>query len=142
MMRDNRGQVSLEYILIFTVSLILLVVFTLPLTHVAIENTMDVSDTLDVKSDLSKIAQAIEKVYGQGQGSKQSVHIDSSKDRKINIENNYISSNLKLADSSNKVEKIYFESTLPKSSIYISKGENKIIVEWPVNSENMKIYAK
>ena len=44
--------------------------------------------------------------------------------------------------SSNKVEKIYFESTLPKSSIYISKGENKIIVEWPVNSENMKIYAK
>ena len=53
---------------------------------------------------------------------KQSVHIDSSKDRKINIENNYISSNLKLADSSNKVEKIYFESTLPKSSIYISQG--------------------
>lgn len=141
-MMDNKGQVSLEYILIFTVSLILLVVFTLPLTHVAIENTMDVSDTLDVKSDLSKIAQAIEKVYGQGQGSKQSVHIDSSKDRKINIENNYISSNLKLADSSNKVEKIYFESTLPKSSIYISKGENKITVEWPVNSENMKIYAK
>lgn len=142
MMWDNRGQVSLEYILIFTVSLILLVVFTLPLTHVAIENTMDVSDTLDVKSDLSKIAQAIEKVYGQGQGSKQSVDIDSSKDMKINIENNYISSNLKLADSSNKVEKIYFESTLPKSSLYISKGKNKITVEWSVNSENMKIYAK
>lgn len=141
-MMDNKGQVSLEYILIFTVSLILLIVFTMPLTHVAIENTMDVSDTLEVKSDLSKIANAIEKVYGQGQGSKQSVHIDSSKDMKINIENNYISSNLKLADSSNKVEKIYFESTLPKSSIYISKGENKIIVEWPVNSENMKIYAK
>lgn len=141
-MMDNKGQVSLEYILIFTVSLILLIVFTMPLTHVAIENTMDVSDTLEVKSDLSKIANAIEKVYGQGQGSKQSVHIDSSKDRKINIENNYISSNLKLADSSNKVEKIYFESTLPKSSICISKGENKIIVEWPVNSENMKIYAK
>jgi len=142
MMMDNKGQVSLEYILIFTVSLILLIVFTMPLTHVAIENTMDVSDTLEVKSDLSKIANAIEKVYGQGQGSKQSVHIDSSKDRKINIENNYISSNLKLADSSNKVEKIYFESTLPKSSLYISKGKNKITVEWPVNSENMKIYAK
>ena len=141
-MVDNSGQISLEYLLIFTVSLILLIIFTFPLAHVAIENTLDVSDTLEVKSDLSKITQAIEKVYGQGQGSRQSVNIDSSGDMKIDIANNCISSNLKLKDSSNKVEKIYFKSTLPKSNLYISKGENTIIVEWPLNSESMKIYRK
>ena len=141
MMLDNKGQTSLEYLLIVSVSLILLIVFTIPLTHVAVENTLDVSDALEVKSDLSKIAQAVEKVYGQGQGSKQSVKIDSSKDMKISISSNYISSNLKLKDSSNKVEKIYFKSTLQKSNLYVSKGENTIIVEWPINSEYMKIYA-
>ena len=141
MMLDNKGQTSLEYLLIVSVSLILLIVFTIPLTHVAVENTLDVSDALEVKSELSKIAQAVEKVYGQGQGSKQSVKIDSSKDMKISISSNYISSNLKLKDSSSKVEKIYFKSTLQKSNLYVSKGENTIIVEWPINSEYMKIYA-
>ena len=79
MVRDNGGQVALEYLLIFAVSLILLIVFTMPMVQLAIADTMDVSDTLNAKSDMSKIAQAVEEVYGQGQGSKQTVRIVSSK---------------------------------------------------------------
>ena len=141
-MKDNNGQISLEYLLIVTVSLILLIVFTIPITQNSIENTLDVSDALEVKSDLSKIAQAVEKVYGQGQGSKQSINIESSKDIKVNIADNYVSSNLKLKDSTVKVEKIYFKSSLKKSSVNLKKGENTVIVEWPINSENMQIYLK
>ena len=79
MIKDNSGQVSLEYLLIFAISLIILVTFTLPLTELTIENTLDVSDTLDVKSDLSQLSQAICQVYGEGQGSKQTVTVQSSK---------------------------------------------------------------
>jgi uncharacterized protein (UPF0333 family) len=61
-MIDSRGQVSLEYLLIFVVSLILLIAFTLPLAELTIGNTLDVSETLNVKSDLSKVSQAIEEV--------------------------------------------------------------------------------
>ena len=68
--KDEAGQVALEYMLIFAVSLILLIVFTLPLADLTISNTLDVSDTLDVKSDLSEIADAVKQVYGQGQGSR------------------------------------------------------------------------
>ncbi len=139
-MMDDKGQVALEYMMIFAISLILLIVFTLPLAELTVQNTLDVSDTLNVKSDLSKIAQAVKQVYGQGQGSRQSVNIVSSDDLKVNIANNYISSNVKLNDGSNKVEKLYFKSTLEKSSIYLSKGENSIIVDWPESSENMRIY--
>ena len=139
-MMDDRGQVALEYMMIFAISLILLIVFTLPLAELTVQNTLDVSDTLNVKLDLSKIAQAVKQVYGQGQGSRQSVNIVSSDDLKVNIANNYISSNVKLNDGSNKVEKLYFKSTLEKSSIYLSKGENSIIVDWPESSENMRIY--
>ena len=122
--------------------LILLIVFTLPLTELTIGNTLDVSDTLNAKSDLSKISQAIEEVYGQGQGSKQTVHAVLSNDLKVNVANNYISCNLKLNGGQIKSEKIYFKSTLEKSDIYLRKGENSIIVEWPENTENMQIYVE
>lgn len=141
-MVDDRGQVSLEYMLIFAISLILLAVFTLPLTERTIENTLDVSDTLDVKSDLSKMSLAVKEVYGQGQGSKQTIHIVSSKDLQVNVADNYISCTLKLNDGQSKTEKMYFKSTLEKSSIYLKKGENSIVVEWPENCENMQIFVR
>ena len=60
----------------------------------------------------------------------------------VNVASDYISCNIKLKDGKNKDEKIYFRSTLEKSSIYLKKGENSITVEWPENSENMQIYVK
>ena len=106
MINDNSGQVALEYLLIFTISLILLIVFTLPLTQMTIENTFDVGDTVNVKADLDRITQAIKQVYGEGQGSKQSVNINSKEAIKINIDSNTISTNLKLHDGSYKFIKI------------------------------------
>lgn len=142
MVRDNAGQVALEYLLIFAVSLILLIVFTLPLAQTAIENTLDVSDALDVKSDMSSIAQAIKQVYGEGEGSKQSVTIQSPRDVDLNVASNYLSTNLKTKSGQGKLVKVTFNSNLEKSSLKLSKGENIIIVEWPVGGENMQIYQK
>ena len=142
MIREDRGQVALEYLLIFAVSLIILIIFTMPLTEIVIEDTFDVSDSLKVKSQMMDVSQAIRQVYGEGQGSKQTVHIVSSKDLTFNVANSYISSNLKLKDGSNKNFKVSYKSTLGKSNIPIKKGVNNIVVEWPVDSENMRIYKK
>ena len=142
MIREDSGQVALEYLFIFAISLILLVVFTLPLAEFAIEDTFDVSDTLTVKSQLAEISQAIGQVYGEGQGSKQTINIVSSKDLTFNIANSYVSTNLKLKDGSNKNIKVSYKSTLAKTSIPIKKGVNRVVVEWSVGSENMKIYKK
>lgn len=142
MMSDEKGQISLEYLLIFTISLIILIIFTLPLSEMTIKNTLDISQTLDMKSDLSKLSQAIKQVYGQGQGSRQTVLINSPSYQKLNIGNNYISCNLKLKDNSNKLIKLNFESNLDKSTISLSKGDNVMIVEWPEGSKNMKIYKQ
>lgn len=142
MVNDNKGQVALEYILIFAISLILLAVFTIPLTQQSVENTLDVSDALSFQSDLSKITHGIEKVHGEGQGSKQSIEIISPRDIKVSVANNYISCNLKLKSGSSKLIKINYKSTLEKTNIHLNKGENTIIVEWPADSENMYIYTK
>ena len=142
MMMDSRGQVSLEYLLILAISLILLLVFTLPLTELTIQNTMDGSDAMNMKSDLSKLSHAIKTVYGQGQGSRQSVNIVTMQSVKLNIDNGHASCNLKLKGGASKTVKENYDSNLKKTSIPLGKGSNTIIVEWPVGSYNMRIYKK
>ena len=139
-MTDRRGQISLEYLMIFAVSLIVLIAFTLPLTQYGIETTMDVSDSLKLKSDLSKLSSAIEQVYGQGQGARQSVNIQLTKAIKININDHKISADLKLKGGSKKLVDVDCKSNLKYSSLSLKKGSNRIVVEWPVGSENMEIY--
>ena len=142
MIGEDKGQVSLEYLLIFAVSLIFLMVFTLPLTQQAIENTMDISDSLSAKSELSKISLAIKEVYGEGQGSKHTVDLNSNNKIKIAVTDKYAYCNLKLKSKETKQIKEYFNSNVEKTSITLDKGANTVIVEWPVNSENMIIYRK
>lgn len=140
MIKEECGQISLEYILIFTISLIILMIFTLPLAENSIKDTLDVYDSLNVKSDLSKISCVIKQVYGQGQGSKQTVKLESKNNLNVNVQNNYISTSFKLKNNSKKDIKEYVVSNIKKSSLHLTKGENVIVVEWPINCENMLIY--
>ena len=141
MMLDDRGQVSLEYILIFAVSLIILIAFTMPFLNETMSNTFDVSDSLKTKADLSKLADAIKQVYGEGEGSKQTVSIDVYKPVKIDVSNNQISSKIKLNNNQYKVEKINVHSKLKTGTFKLNKGKNSLVVEWPVGNENMILYA-
>ena len=110
--------------------------------YMEVLSIIDVSDTLDVKSDLSQLSQAICQVYGEGQGSKQTVTVQSSKSITLNIANSYVSSNLKLNNNENKLVKVKCNSNLDKSTLKLNKGANVIIVEWPMNSEKMIISKK
>lgn len=141
-MKDNRAQISLEYILIFAISLLVLMIFTLPLAEDSIKNTVDVSDSLNARYCMSNIAQAIKEVYGEGQGSKRTLDIDSDKQIRVSVSDSYISCSVKLKSNSNKQIKENFKSNLKKTSITLNEGKNAIIVEWPVGSENMLIYKK
>ena len=115
---------------------------TLPLTEQAIEDTLDVSNALAVKNDLSKITHAIGEVYGEGQGSKQTVNIMSQDKLKIYLTNNHIFCKLKLKSGLYKSIDDYYESNLASYSITINKGENILVVEWPENRDNMIIYTE
>lgn len=117
-------------------------VFTLPLSEESISNTLDVSDSLNVKYCMSKVAHAVKEVYGEGQGSKQTISMDSPKNIKVTAGNNYISCKLKLKSNQYKEIKEYYSSNLKKTSINLEKGENTIIVEWPVGSDNMIIHKQ
>ena len=141
-MKDNRGQVSLEYLLIFAVSLIILLAFTLPLLEWGLENTMDVSNSLNAKSELSKLSDAISMVYSEGQGSRQTVYLTMDNSVNVKISSSYISTVLKLSDGKNKQFKLNHNSNLNSGSLFLDKGRNKIVVEWPGDSERMIVFKK
>ena len=139
---DDKGQVSIEYLLIFAVSFIIMIAFTLPLLEESMSTTFDVSDSLKLKSDLSKLSQAIKEVYGQGQGSRCVVDLDINSPVKVNIADSYVSSKIMLKDKQYKEIKIPVKSKLKSTSFKLSKGKNTFVIEWPVDSENMVIYEK
>ena len=139
---DDKGQVSLEYLLIFAVTLIILIAFTLPLLEESMNNTFDISDSIKAKSDLSKLSHAISQVYGQGQGSRVTLDLDIDKPIKINIANNHVSSKIKLKNNQYKEIKIPVKSKLKATSFKLSDGRNSLVIEWPVGSEYMAIYTK
>ena len=142
MIKEDKGQVSLEYLLIFAVSIILLIAFTLPLAEIGLEKTLDVSNTMNAKGELSKLSNAVSQVYGEGQGSKQTIYMDLDKSINVKITNSYFSASYMMKDSKTKEFKLYHNSNLNSGSLFLDKGENKIIVEWPINSEHMIIYKK
>jgi len=114
----------------------------LPLLEGSMSTTFDVSDSLELKSDLSKLSQAIKQVYGQGQGSRIAVDLDINSPVKINIADNYVSSKIMLKNKQYKEIKIPVKSKLKSTSFKLSKGKNTFVIEWPVESENMIIYKK
>ena len=142
MIKEDKGQVSLEYLLIFAVSIILLIAFTLPLAEIGLEKTLDVSNTMNAKGELSKLSNAVSQVYGEGQGSKQTIYMDLDKSINVKITNSYLFASYVMKDSKTKEFKLYHNSNLNSGSLFLDKGENKIIVEWPINSEHMIIYKK
>lgn len=142
MMKESRGQVSLEYLLIFAISLIILVAFTMPFLVQSMDMAFDVSSSIGAKSDLSKMTHAIKQVYGEGQGSKQTVTIDADVPVKIDVANNHVSSKIKLKNGDNKVVKMNVKSTLKTNSFKLNKGMHTFVIEWPVGSKNMIISEK
>ncbi|WP_407424704.1 class III signal peptide-containing protein [Methanobrevibacter sp.] len=142
MIKEDKGQVSLEYLLIFAVSIILLIAFTLPLAQFGMEKSLDVSNSINAKGELSKLSNAISQVYGEGQGSKQTVYLSLDKAINIKITNSYLSASYNMKDGKIKELKLNHNSNLKSGSLFLDKGENKVVVEWPIDSGEMNVYKK
>ena len=108
----------------------------------AIERTGDVSNALNVKGELSKLSGAISQVYAEGQGSRQTVYLDVNKPVYVKITNSYISASVKMSDGKSKTLTLNHNSNFASGGISLDKGENKIIVEWPIGEEKMTLYKK
>lgn len=139
MIKDKKGQLSLEFILIFAISLIILTIFTIPLSEIAIGNTLEIADIANTKSDVTKIANGISEVYSQGQGSKKTIHIDSNRNYILKISPKSISTTLTLENGDTKTIKSSHNYNNINTNINIEKGKNKIIINWKENLDYLTV---
>lgn len=103
---DNKGQIALEYLLIFFILLIILSIITIPLLYEGIEATNDVTKTVKVKSFLTELQKNVKLIYSLDTGSKRTIGVYVPSDMVIYYTlrsgRHYVYTNLMLSDGSNK----------------------------------------
>ena len=144
--KDFKGQVSLEFLLISFLAILIMVSITLPLANLGIDLLMDSSNSIEIKSEVSKIANGIDSVYSNGAGSKRTIAINVPKDvnirfsKDINFEKGVATVNHILSDGSTKKIEVSYKYPNLNTNLLLTKGFNRIIVEWPTNNSEIIIY--
>ena len=144
--KDFKGQLSLEFLLISFLVVLILVSITLPLANLGLDLGIDSSNMLEIKSEVSKITNEIDSVYSNGAGSKRTIAIEVPKDINIKFSKNpHTEIGLATVDyflSEGLVKKIELSYKYPdlNCNLYLIKGYNKVIIEWPINSTEIIVY--
>lgn len=105
---NDKAQLTLEYILLFMIMLIVFSIISIPLLINSISDINDIKDTVEVKNTLISLSNDVNLVYSSGRGN---IHIRSiyiPSDMKIEYKTSsgrhYLSSNVKLNDSTKEVK--------------------------------------
>ena len=144
---DEVGQLSLEFLLTSLIAILIFITISLPFASMAIDSTFDISDSLNIKSEISKINQGINEVYSNGAGSKRVVYIDCPKSIDINFYKNigqnlggYSIAYITLSDESIKTITVLNNADNLEGSIHLNKKINTpLIIEWPLDSPNINV---
>lgn len=139
---DNKGQLSLEYILSSMMVILVISLISVPILLTTIDYSNDMIDSLNAKNELSKITDAIDFCYASGKGSKKMVYVDFNQNVNLRLYNKgnigMASVNLNQSDNSKEISDS-FDCPNLNENIHLSKGFNRIIVEWDVDSNKIEV---
>ena len=139
---DNKGQLSLEYVLSSMIVILIISLISVPILLTAIDYSNDIIDSINAKSELSKITDAIDFCYTTGKGSKRIVYVDFNQNVDIRLysEGNkgFASINLNLSDNLKEIRSSFDYNAL-NDNIHLSKGFHKIAVKWDEDSNMIEV---
>ena len=139
---DNKGQLSLEYILSSMIVIIIISLISVPILLTTIDYSNNIVDAINSKGEMSKITDAIDYCYTSGKGSRRIVYVDLNQNLNLHFYNNgkigIASANLNLSDDSMEITS-FFDYPNLNENIHLSKGFNKIIVEWNEESNSIEV---
>ena len=149
MILDNKGQLSLEYVLSSMIVILIISLISVPILLTAMDYSNDIIDSINAKSELSKITDAIDFCYASGKGSKRIVYVDLNRNVDIRLYNegnkgfasidlNFASIDLNLSDNSKEITSSFDYNGL-NENIHLSKGFNKIAVKWNEDSNMIEV---
>lgn len=103
---DKKGQIALEYLLIFFILLIIMATISIPLLHDSIEYTNDLTDSVKVESLLTEIRKNVRLVNSLDIDSKRTVSVYVPEDlvlyHTVKSGKNYLYTTLTLSDGTKK----------------------------------------
>ena len=142
MILDNKGQLSLEYVLSSMIVILIISLISVPILLTAMDYSNDIIDSINAKSELSKITDAIDFCYASGKGSKRIVYVDLNRNVDIRLYNEgnkgFASIDLNLSDNSKEITSSFDYNGL-NENIHLSKGFNKITVIWDEDSNMIEV---
>ena len=107
---EIKGQVTLEYLLIFFVLIIILSIISIPLLLSSLETSDDVTKAVEIKSFLLEVQKNIKIIYSLDIGSKRTLSIYVPCDLKVyhnnNYDRHYLSTTLTLSDNTKKTIRV------------------------------------
>ena len=138
----NKGLLSLEYVLSSMIVILIISLISIPILLTAIDFSNDIMDSINSKSELSKITDAIDFCYASGKGSKRVVLVDFNRNMDIRIyndgKNGLASINLNLSGNSEEITSNFDYNGL-NENIHLSKGFNRIAVKWDEDSNVIEV---
>ena len=142
MIIDKKGQLSLEYVLSSMIAILIISLISVPILLTAMDYSNDIIDSINAKSELSKITDAIDFCYASGKGSKRIVYVDLNRNVDIRLYNDgnkgFASIDLNLSDNSKEITSSFDYNGL-NENIHLSKGFNKITVIWDEDSNMIEV---
>ena len=139
---DNKGQLSLEYILSSMIVILIISLISVPVLLTAMDYSNDIIDSIDSKEELSKVTDAIDYCYASGKGSKRIVYVDFNQNLNLRLSNNgkigIASINLNLSSGSMEITDA-FDYPYLNENIHFSSGFNKVAVEWKEDSNEIEV---
>lgn len=139
---DNKGQLSLEYILSSIIVILIISLISVPILLTTIDYSNDIIDSINSKNEISKITDAIDYCYASGKGSRRIVYLDLNQNIGLKLYNNgkngIASANMRLSDDSKEIS-CTFDCPNLNENIHLSRGFNKIIVEWNDESDGIDV---
>lgn len=142
MIIDKKGQLSLEYVLSSMIVILIISLISVPILLTAMDYSNDIIDSINAKSELSKITDATDFCYASGKGSKRIVYVDLNRNVDIRLYNDgnkgFASIDLNLSDNSKEITSSFDYNGL-NENIHLSKGFNKITVIWDEDSNMIEV---
>lgn len=139
MIEEDRGQMSVEVLFLFAISIMVLLIFTIPVAQLAIATTLDVSNTLNAQGELKQLANGIDTVYSEGMGGQKIETLELNGDISILVKSKSLSSEVALHDGKTKGLSQTVKADNIHSNLKLNKGTNRVLIVWSEDSKNIVI---
>ena len=136
---DNKGQMSVEYLLIVVVVIVVLSLVTIPLITNSIDASNDISHSSDAKVAATTISNAADTVYANGPGAKRTINFYIPEDTSIRFNGKKVIIPIALSNGTTKNVNVTAQYGFDNKTLNVNKGWYDAVVSWEIGTKVISV---